>query len=355
MHRREVPTAAVFQVDGGLSSGLPRASAGQPSTPEPSPDAERRSVAVAVATAAAVLAAPAVSAGGVGEVEPDQVPGRRRKTASGRTRARPAGWPLEQPAAVTNSAQATSLLPPVSRGGSFRGTGPSAARLSTDSPTRPRPPADRATIRAWATISTCAARYAASGAWPTCPSANWPLTPPSAPGRRPCTEAGTRDLPVASLARAAAVAGLRLALLDGEGREVGAMGRTPSATTAAADSPPTSTPSPARSAGGATNTASTVPGRPSRSTGPGEGGSGRGRPRQARGPPRAPPRATRSRNAPRHGAGRTGSAPGRGTRTGLPGRGVARAGRPVPMRLPGGVRRPRRPLGAAGPRAGMRL
>ena len=37
-------------------------------------------------------------------------------------------------------------------------------------------------------------------------------------------EAGTRDLPVASLARAAAVAGLRLALLDGEGREVSAMG-----------------------------------------------------------------------------------------------------------------------------------
>jgi transcriptional regulator with XRE-family HTH domain len=36
-------------------------------------------------------------------------------------------------------------------------------------------------------------------------------------------EAGTRDLPVASLARAAALAGLRLALLDGGGREVAAM------------------------------------------------------------------------------------------------------------------------------------
>jgi transcriptional regulator with XRE-family HTH domain len=36
-------------------------------------------------------------------------------------------------------------------------------------------------------------------------------------------EAGTRDLPVASLARAAAVAGLRLTLLDGAGSEVGAM------------------------------------------------------------------------------------------------------------------------------------
>lgn len=36
-------------------------------------------------------------------------------------------------------------------------------------------------------------------------------------------EAGTRDLPVASLARAAALAGLRLALLDGAGAEVAAM------------------------------------------------------------------------------------------------------------------------------------
>jgi transcriptional regulator with XRE-family HTH domain len=36
-------------------------------------------------------------------------------------------------------------------------------------------------------------------------------------------EAGTRDLPVASLARAAALAGLRLALLDSEGREVSGM------------------------------------------------------------------------------------------------------------------------------------
>ena len=36
-------------------------------------------------------------------------------------------------------------------------------------------------------------------------------------------EAGTRDLPVASLARAASLAGLRLALLDNAGSEVGAM------------------------------------------------------------------------------------------------------------------------------------
>jgi transcriptional regulator with XRE-family HTH domain len=36
-------------------------------------------------------------------------------------------------------------------------------------------------------------------------------------------EAGTRDLPVSSFARAAAVAGLRLALVDGDGHHVGAM------------------------------------------------------------------------------------------------------------------------------------
>lgn len=39
-------------------------------------------------------------------------------------------------------------------------------------------------------------------------------------------EAGTRDLPVASLARIAAVAGLRLALLDGDGAEMSPMSST---------------------------------------------------------------------------------------------------------------------------------
>jgi len=120
-------------------------------------------------------------------------------------------------------------------------------------------------------------------------------------------EAGTRDLPVASLARAAAVAGLRLALLDGEGREVSAMG-----------------PNSVRDHGGRRFPAhlDTVPSeerwwryehrfdRPRPSFTFDRSGEGREAAGGVHGRPRtttstAP--ATPSRNAPRHGAGRTGS------------------------------------------------